>query len=82
MISLAVVIPIGQKKATDSKLETQIQSEFINYVSVTVASPPASLRSLLLPVRVASRREGKYYELRIGITLYLLSSALSVVVIP
>ncbi len=27
MISLAVVIPIGQKKATDSKLETQIQSE-------------------------------------------------------
>ena len=27
MISLAVVIPIGQNKATDSKLETQIQSE-------------------------------------------------------
>lgn len=75
MISLAVVIPIGKKKATDSKLETQIKSEFINYVSVTVASPPASLRSLLLP-------GGEYYELRIGITLYLLSSALSVVVIP
>lgn len=27
MISLAVVIQIGKKKATDSKLETQIQSE-------------------------------------------------------
>ncbi|RCJ30738.1 hypothetical protein A6V25_14385 [Nostoc sp. ATCC 53789] len=27
MISLAVVVPIGKKKATYSKLETQIQSE-------------------------------------------------------
>ncbi|MEH2227924.1 hypothetical protein [Nostoc sp.] len=26
-----MVIPIGKKKATDSKLETTIQSEFPNY---------------------------------------------------